>query len=54
MSGSTATFTGAISRVEAEHGARALGDDLLVVRVDEEREQRAVHAGGRLDHVRDV
>jgi hypothetical protein len=30
--------------VEAEHGALALGDDLLVVGVDEEREHRAVDA----------
>ena len=41
-------------RMEAQHGALALGDDLLVVRVDEEREQRAVGAAGRLDHVRRV
>ena len=35
--------------------ARALAlDDFLVVGVDEERERRAVGAGGRLDHVRHV
>ena len=40
---------GAAARVRG-----SLGDDLLVVGVDEERERGAVGAGGRLDHVRDV
>ena len=46
--------------MQAQHGARlalagALAlDDFLVVGVDEERERRAVGAGGRLDHVRHV
>ena len=40
--------------MEAQHGARSLGDLLLVVGVDEERERGAVGAGGGLDHVRDV
>ena len=54
MSGSTATLTGAISRMEPEDGARAVGHDLLGVGVHQEREEGAVYAGGRLDHVRDV
>jgi len=32
----------------------ALGDDFLVVGVDQERERRAVGARGRLDHVRHI
>ena len=39
--------------MEAQHRALSLGDDLLVVRVDDEREHRAVDAERRLDHVRD-
>ena len=37
--------------MEAEHGAVAVGDDLLVVGIDEEREHRAVDAEGGLDHM---
>ena len=40
--------------MEAQHGALAALDLLDVVGVDEEGEHRAVDAGGRLDHVRDV
>ena len=54
ISGSTATFTGRESGVEAEHRPLALGDDLLVVGVDHEREHRAVHAERGLDDVRRV
>ena len=42
------------ARVQLQHGARLALDLLLVVGVDEERERRAVGAGGRLDDVRDV
>ena len=53
-SGSTATLTGASAGC-SRSTVRALALDLvLVVRVDQEREHRAVGAGGRLDHVRDV
>ena len=38
-------------RVKPQHGALALGDDLLVVGVDHEGEHRAVDAERRLDHV---
>ena len=37
--------------VQAQHGALTFRHDLLVVGIDEEREQRAVGAAGRLDHV---
>ena len=40
--------------MQAQHRARTLGDDLLVVGVDDERERGAVDADRRLDHVRDV
>jgi hypothetical protein len=40
--------------MEAQHRPLALGDDLLVVRVDEEGEHRAVDAERGLDHVRRV
>ena len=42
ISGSTATLTGAILRMETEHRPLPLGDDLLVVGVAEEGEHRAV------------
>ena len=51
MRGSTAAFTGASGGVEAQHRPLALRDDLLVVRVDHEREHRAVDAERRLDDV---
>ena len=41
-------------RVELEHRPLLARDLLLVVGVDEEGERRAVGAGRRLDHVRDV
>ena len=40
--------------MQAQHGAVALGDDLFVVCVDEQREERAVGTAGRLDDVRRV
>ena len=44
--------------MQAQHGARPdlalASDDFLVVGVHEERQRRAVGAGGRLDHVRHV
>ena len=40
--------------MEAQHRARALGDDFLVVGVAHERQERAADADRRLDHVRDV
>ena len=39
--------------MQPQHRPLALAHDLLVVGVDEEREQRAVDAAGGLDHVRD-
>ena len=42
------------ARVQLQHRALLARDLLLVVGVDEEGERRAVGAGGRLDHVRDV
>src|SRR5581483_4555799 len=41
------------ARVEAEHGARLALDFVLVVRVDQERERRAIGASGGLDDVWD-
>ena len=54
ISGSTATLTGASRGCSRSSGPRLALDLLLVVGVDEERERRAVGAGGGLDHVRHV
>ena len=40
--------------MEPQHRPLALGDDLLVVGVEQEREHRAVDAERGLDHVRGV
>ena len=42
------------ARVQAQHGARLVVDDVLVVRGQQERGHRAVDAGGGLDDVRHV
>ena len=53
-SGSTATLTGASSGCRRSTVRVSPLDLVLVVGVDQERQHRAVGAGGRLDHVRDV
>src|SRR5919201_305885 len=40
--------------MQAQDDALAVGDDLLVVRVDEQRDEDPLDAHGRLDHVRHV